>query len=261
MWEEVWKGIRDDRLQAEDLHSARQSFVPPLLLSSPIEFFLIAQRGIVSTAGEGSSARHGIHVVQAIILDRLVIEPRAIARLPLGAANHAKLGPAPARHVVAALFQFDGGGAIEAALPAFLLRNLGEPQRRFVLGTFAAGVPFAIAGRADFGAAPIAFAVLTVRVRIDVDICRLDPFAATFGGTVDAVFGGIFLVFLVPLHFETQVEELLNVFERYVVLSAAFGRHMLGVGYRQGENPPEAGIAHPVVASQFGGFRDGNIGR
>lgn len=163
--------------------------------------------------------------------------------------------------MVAALFQFDGGRAIEAALPAFLLRNLGKPQRRLVLGAFPAGVPFAIAGRADFGAAPIAFAVLTTRVGLGVNICRLDPFAAPFGGTVDAVFGGIFLVFLVPFHFETQVEELLNVFERYVILSAAFGRHMLRVGHRQGKNPPEAGMAHTVFAGQFGGSGDGNIGR
>lgn len=200
-------------------------------------------------------------MVQAIILDCLVVEPWTIARLPLGAANHAKLGPAPARHVVAALFQFDGGGTIETVLPAFLLRNLGEPQCRLVLGAFTAGVPLAIARRADLGAATIAFAVLTTGVGVDVNICRLYPFAAPFGRTVDAVFGGVFLVFLVPFHFEAQVEELLNVFKRYVVLSAAFGRHVLRVSYRQGENPPETGMAHAVFASKFGGFGDGDIGR
>lgn len=162
--------------------------------------------------------------------------------------------------MVTALFQLDDSGTIEAALPAFLLHNLGESQSRFVLGAFAVGVPFTITGRADFGAAPITFTVLTTRIRIDVDICRLDPFAAPFGGTIDAVFGGIFLVFLVPFHFEAHVEELLNVFKRYVVLSAAFGRHMLGIGHRQGENPAEARMAHTVFASQFGGFGDGNIG-
>lgn len=198
-------------------------------------------------------------MVQAIILDCLVVEPRTVARLPFGAANHAKLGPAPACHVVAALFQFDGGGAVEAALPAFLLGNLGEPQRRFVLGAFAAGVPFAIAGRADFGAAPTAFAVLPTRIGLHMDIGGLDPFATSLGGTVDAVFGGIFLVFLVPFHLETQIEELVNMFERYVVLSAAFWRHMLGVGHGQGEDPPEAGMAHTVFAGQFGGFGNRNI--
>ena len=163
--------------------------------------------------------------------------------------------------MVTALFQLDECGTVEAALPTFLLRNLGKSQGRFVLGAFAVGVPFSITGRADLGAAPITFAVLTARMRIDVDICRLDPFAAPFGGTVDAVFGGIFLVFLVPFHFEAQVEEFLNVFERYMVLSAAFGRHMLGIGHRQGENPAEARMAHTVFARQFGRFRDRNIGR
>lgn len=63
-------------------------------------------------------------------------------------------------------------------------------------------MPFTVAGRADFGAAPVAFAVLPTRVGLGVDIRRLDPFAAPFGGTVYAVFGGILLVFLVPFHFE-----------------------------------------------------------
>lgn len=250
VWVKVWEGILSKGIQAQRLHSSRQGFISALLIPSPIEFFLIAKRRIWRSPSEkGNSAWHGVHVVQAIILHCLVVEPWTIARLPLGAANHTKLGPAPTRHVVTALFQFDGGGAIEAALPALLLRNLGEPQRRFVFGAFAASVPFAIAGRAHFGAAPtVAFAVLTTRLGISMDICRFDPFTAPFGGTVNAVFGGIFLVFLVPLHFEAHVEELLNVFERYVVLSAAFGWHMLGVGHRQGENPPEAGIAHTVFA-------------
>lgn len=200
-------------------------------------------------------------MVQAIILDRVLTEPWTIARLPPRAANHAKLGPAPARHVVAALFQLDSGGTIETALPAFLLRNLGEPQRRLVLGALTAGVPLAIAGRADLGAATITFAELTTRVGVEVNICRLYPLAAPFGRTVDAVFGGVFLVFLVPFHFEAQVEELLNMFKRYVVLSAAFGRHVLRVGHRQVENPPETGMAHAVFASKFSGFGDGNIGR
>lgn len=127
MREEVWEGVVNQGIQTQDLHSARQGFVPKLLFPSPVEFFLVAEGGIVNSSGERVSARHGIHMVQAIILDGCVIEPRTIARLPLGATNHTKLGPASASHVVAALFQFDGGGAIEAALPAFFLRDLREP--------------------------------------------------------------------------------------------------------------------------------------
>lgn len=46
-----------------------------------------------------------------------------------------------------------------------------------------------------------------------------------------------------------------------MVLSAAFRWHMLGIGHRQGEYSPKAGMAHAVFASEFGGFGDGNIGR
>lgn len=42
---------------------------------------------------------------------------------------------------------------------------------------------------------------------VGVDVGRFDPFAAAFGGAVEPVFGGVFLVFAVPFYFEVVVEE------------------------------------------------------
>ena len=161
-------------------------------------------------------------------------EPRAVARLPLQTANHAEFGIAPTGHVVAAVLQFDGGATVEAFLPAFPLGYLDEFLCCGILGTFAPGVPFAVAGAADFCAAASAFPVLSSSVRsaacIRVDLRRFDPFPAASLGTVDAVLGCVFLVFLVPFSFERVSEELVDMFERDVGFSATCWGHVLGVG-------------------------------
>ena len=116
---------------------------------------------------------------EAVGFDGFVVEPRAIARLPFEAADHAELGAAATRHVVAAFLELDGGGAVEAALPAFFFGDLDEFLRRGVFGTFAARVPSVVAGAADFRSAPLAFAKLPTPVGptagIDMYMCRLDP--------------------------------------------------------------------------------------
>ena len=116
---------------------------------------------------------------EAVGFDGVVVEPGAIARFPLEAADHAEFGAAAARHVVAAFLELDGRGAVEAALPSFFLCDLDELLRRGVLGAFAAGVPFVVAGAADFRLASLAFAVLPAPVGatagVDVDMCGFDP--------------------------------------------------------------------------------------
>ena len=157
-----------------------------------------------------------VDVGEAVGLDGVVVEPRAIARLPFQAANHAEFGPAPARHVVAAFLELDDGGAVEAALPALLLCDLDELLRRGVLGALAARVPFVIARAADFGLAPMASAVFPASVGptagVNRDVCGFDPGAAVLCGAVDAVFGRVFLVLSVPFPFEAGVEKLFDVF-------------------------------------------------
>ena len=170
-------------VEAEDLDTSCQRLVSYFLLASPVELFLVAARwvgvvGVVVRDGHSAGLGH-IHVGEAVGFDGFVVEPRAITRLPLEAADHAKFGAAAARHVVAAFLELDGGGAVEAALPAFFFGDLDEFLRRGVFGTFAARVPFVVAGTADFRLAPLTFAKLPAPIGptacIDMDMCRLDP--------------------------------------------------------------------------------------
>lgn len=94
-----------------------------------------------------------------------------------------------------------------------------------------------------------------------MDICGRDPGAAAASWTVDSVFGGVFLVFFIPLYFEAQIEELLYVLERNVLWSAAAGRHMGRIVDGHGEYSSEAGVTHAVAARKFGGSRDGYVVR
>ena len=188
-----------------------------------------------------------IHMNEAVRFDGVVVEPGAITRLPFQAADHTKFGPAPTCHVVAAFLKLNGGGAIEATLPSFLLCDLDEFLRRGVLGAFTARVPFVVAGAADFRLASLAFAVLPA-AGVDFDVCGFDPGAATPGGAVDAVFGRILMVFSVPSSFEIVVEELIDVFQFDALFCAAGRGHMLRVRCREGEDAAKAGVAHAVFA-------------
>ena len=101
-------------------------------------------------------------------------------------------------------------------------------------------MPFTVTGRTNLGLATGTLAIFAAPVKtargIDMDVGRLDPFATATSGAVDTVFGGVFLVFLVPFHFEFCVEELLNVFEGNVIGCAALWRHMGWICNGHGEN-------------------------
>ena len=116
---------------------------------------------------------------EAVGFDGFVVEPGAVARFPLEAADHAEFGAAATGHMVATFLQLDGCRAVETALPSFFLRNLDEFLRGGVFGTFAAGMPLIVARTADFRLAPLAFAIFPASVGaaagIDVDMCRFDP--------------------------------------------------------------------------------------
>ena len=120
------------------------------------------------------------------------------------------------------------------ALPTLFLGDLCESRRGFVLGTFTPSVPAAVAGTANLRAASFAISVLTAAARtprsIDMDMCRLDPFAATARRAVNAVLGRVFLIFTVPGLLELEVEKAIDVLERDVVGGTALGRHVLRVG-------------------------------
>ena len=210
-------------VEAQELDPSCQGFVSQFLLPPPIHFLLISARRVViiivvvvvvvahGNSPPGEWRRDDIvHMCKTVGFDGVVVEPRAIARFPFEAADHAELGAATARHVVAAFFEFDGGGTVEAALPALLFGDPDELLRRCVLGAFPARVPFVVARAADFHPAPLASAELTAVVGaaagFDVDVGWFDPGAATPSGAIEAVFGGIFFVLSVPLLLETVVE-------------------------------------------------------
>lgn len=94
---------------------------------------------------------------EAIRLYGCVVEPGARAAFPFGTTDHAEFGAAATGHVVAAFFEFDGCGAVEAALPAFFFGDFRKAQRGFVGGAEARGVPFVVAAGADTGFAASAF--------------------------------------------------------------------------------------------------------
>lgn len=163
-------------VKAEDLDPSRQRLVPQFLVPSPVQLFLVSARWITE---RDSADLRDMHVDEAVGFDSFVIEPGAIARFPLEAADHAEFGAAATGHVVATFLELDSRGAVVTALPSFFLGDLDELLGRGVLGTFTAGMPFVVARAADFHFAPLAFAELPTPVGattgIDVDVCRFDP--------------------------------------------------------------------------------------
>lgn len=113
-------------------------------------------------------------------------------------------------HVVAAFFQLYHCTAVRAALPALLLCNLNEAFGLFVVGTFSCRMPFAVARAADFGLASGAFTILPAM--LSAKVTGFDPFTTAFGRTVNTVLRSVFPVFIVPLHLELEVEELVDMF-------------------------------------------------
>lgn len=163
-------------IQAEDLDPPRKRLVSQFLVPSPVQLLLVSACGIPH---RGSADLRDIHVNEAIGFDGFVVEPGAITRFPLEAADHAEFGAAATGHVVATFLQLDGRRAVETALPSFFFRDLDELLRGGVFGAFTAGMPLVVARAADFRLAPLTFAILPASVGatagIDVDMCGFDP--------------------------------------------------------------------------------------
>ena len=193
-------------------------------------------------------------MLQSSVLRRFVAEPRTIAGFPAEAANHTELGSAATGHVIASLFELDHSRAIEAALPSFGFRHLDKPLRLFVVGAFAADVPFPVASTTDLGFAPPTLAVLPPAIgtarRIDVNVCRFDPLAATSSGTVDTVFSRILLKLLVPFDLELIGKQFLHMFQGDMIGGTAFRGHVLRIRGRHNKDSLEAIVTHAVPAGK-----------
>lgn len=148
-------------VKAEDLDPSRERFVSDFLIPPAVQLFLIPARRI---AHRDPANLGDVYVGEAVGFDGFVVEPGAIARFPLEAADHAEFGAAATGHVVATFLQLDGCGAVETALPSFFFRDLDELLRGGVFGAFAAGVPFIVACAAHFRLASLTLAEFSASV-------------------------------------------------------------------------------------------------
>ena len=217
-----------------------------------------------SVAAGGFLADLGnVHVVQAVVFDGSVVEPGAVARLPLGAADHAEFGGAPAGHVVAALFQLDRCGAVVAALPAFCFCHFREPYGFFILWAFFGGMPFTIASSTNLGPTARTLAVFARTMCATrcggFNVTRLYPSAATFCWTVKAILCRIFLILSVPFDLKFGIKYFLDMLERYAIRSTALWWHVGRIGDGHGEDSFEARMTHAVATCQLRSTGDGNV--
>ncbi len=150
--------------------------------------------------------------------------------------------------MIATFLQLHHRRAVMASLPPFTSRDFDESVRFLVLGTVASAVPPSITYTAHLGLAAAAFTVFTAR-RVGAYIRRLDPVSAPFRRAVDAVLGGVLLVFTVPLHLKFNAEQLVDVLQRDMVCAATSRRHVLRIVHRQLENALEAVMAHNMAAT------------
>lgn len=112
-------------------------------------------------------------------------------------------------------------------------------------------MPLAVAGDADLHPAAATLGILSSALgstaHVDVNVARLDPLTTTTAGAVDAVLGGVLLVFGVPSHFELEVKELVNVLQGNMLgWVAAPGWHVLRVRDGKCKDAFQAGVAHAV---------------
>jgi hypothetical protein len=149
--------------------------------------------------------------------------------------------------VITAFFELNHGIAFIAALPAFLFSLRDQPRNLRVFRTVGGLVHAAGAERAGFS---LAFGTGSVfAAGGGVEVRGTDPDAAAGVGAVDSVFGVVFVEFLVVLHLEFEVEQILHVREWYMLIRvAATWRHVGWICDCHAEDSAEAGVAHSVTA-------------
>ena len=240
----------------------RAPAVHELLVSAMRVPFRVRDAGAAELLDEG--------VVRAGEVEPLVfgvdvlVEPGAVAGLPFLAADHAELGLASARHVVAAVLELDDGFAGVAALPALLFGHFGEFLRRDIVWAGFGRVPFLAAGGTDFGfafEADAEFAAVVGAPRlVSVDVFGFNPCAAAFSRAVEPIFGGEVAVFAIPFNFEFVIEEFLDAVKGDGFFIAAGGRHESGICSREFEGAAGTVMAHVVFAGcHLDTFAEGDI--
>lgn len=114
---------------------------------------------------------------------------------------------------------------------------------------------------ARLGFALFASAVAPTDGTVELDSSGRDPFAAALLWTVQAVFGGVLGVFLVPDALELVSEEALDFLERDMLVCAALWRHVRWISGGEDEGALDAGVAHAVGAGELDRFVGGDVVR
>lgn len=84
-----------------------------------------------------------------------------------------------------------------------------------------------MAETADLSLAATTFAVLSIPLLIN--IAGLDPLPTSTGWAIQPILGRVFLKLTIPSLLEVGVKQFLDMFERYMISGAAFGRHVLWI--------------------------------
>lgn len=149
-------------------------------------------------------------MLEAVVLDSVIIKPGAFTALPLSPADHTKFSSATAGHMVTAFLEFYHSLAFIAALPAFLLGLLEESVGFFISWAVSGLMPLAVATTADLRLATSALADFSAIFTMNV--FRLDPLAASSRWAIYSVAGGVLGELLVPVLLEFQVKQFFNMF-------------------------------------------------
>lgn len=135
--------------------------------------------------------------------------------------------------MVAALFELHHSGAVMTSLPTLLLGYFNERVGLFVFGAVFTAMPLSITHAAYFGLTPATFPVLSATPGtpsiVNMYVRRLDPFTTTPGGAIYSIFGGVFMVFTIPLHLELVIEQLLHVLQGNMISCTTPRWHMLRI--------------------------------
>lgn len=173
-----------------------------------------------------------------------IIEPWAIARLPLQPTHHAELCGTAASHVVAALFELYHSMAAIASLPAFFFRRFHECLCFWIFGAFSGSVHLLRADGAYSGLA--LFTASNLAPMLHGDVMRFDPGATFPGRTVYSILRFVLLKFTIPQNLELVVEELLDMLEVYMLICAASWRHVSRVRHGHCKDALQARVAHAM---------------
>lgn len=151
--------------------------------------------------------------------------------------------------MVASFLEFDHSGTIETTLPTFLFSHFNKYLCRWIFRTLSGRVHLVVAYAAYPCPAPLTLPYFATI--FEVDMVRFDPFATMTSRAVDTIPSGVLLKFPVPCLFELLVKELVNMLERNVLSSAAFGWHVGRIGNRHCKYAAQAIVAHPMSTCKF----------